>query len=520
MNFTYSELENQNLLFKQRLFETQSLSRIGSWDWNVLTNEVEWSDMMFLLLGYEPNAVIPSYSIAYHHVHDEDKAVYETAIETCLKEKKPYFLKNRMIQDDNAIISVASRGICILDEKGNVIRMMGTVQDITEQINSEQNLIDKEKALERDLLKSQLIADVAHEIRNPLNAILGFSQLLKKPDLSDSTRENYLNLINSSSTVLRSIISNMMDVSKIEANQFHMVLGPCNLNEIMRNMLDQFNNLNSNDLVSLNLSTFLADNESNINTDSNCLIRILSNLLENAQKFTEMGSIHFGYTVSQNLIHFFVTDSGIGIDPKDYDAIFQRFRQMDHQALNSGIGLGLSICEKLVGLLGGDIWVQSEIDKGTTFNFTIPYTKINSTILDKKIRNVRAEDDRPETKILVAEDNVTNFKYLELILKEENYDVIHAKNGQEAVKLVEEEGSIALILMDIRMPIMDGITASELIREINPSIPIVMQSGDIDENVLQLAMDAGCKAILTKPFSELELFEIIEQQLEKSGGNN
>lgn len=519
MNLTYSELEKQHLLFKQRLFETQSLSRIGSWDWNVLTNEVEWSDMMFLLLGYEPNTVIPSYSIAYNHVHDDDKAVYEMTIETCLKEKKPYFLENRIILEDNAIISVASRGTCVLDEKGNVIRMIGTVQDITKQIISKQNFIDKEKAIERDRLKSQILADVSHEIRNPLHAILGFSQLLRKSDLTDSKREYYIDLINSSGNILKSLVSNILDITKFDANELNIVPGPCNLNEIMRNLHSQFNILNTNSSVSLKLSTFLADNESNINTDSNGLIRILSNLLENAQKFTKMGSIHFGYTISQNLIHFFVTDSGIGIDSKDYDTIFQRFGQMNRQDLSSGIGLGLSICKMLVGQLGGDIWVQSEIDEGTTFNFTLPYNKINIKTINQEISNILPEDDRPNITILVAEDNEINFKYLEKILQEENYDVIHVNNGREAVRLVEEEGSIALILMDIRMPIMDGITASELIREINPSIPIIMQTGDINENIHKQAMDSGCKAIVIKPFSELELFAIIDKQLEKSGDN-
>ncbi len=142
--------------------------------------------------------------------------------------------------------------------------------------------------------------------------------------------------------------------------------------------------------------------------------------------------------------------------------------------------------------------------------------------MNMQIYNSHPENDKPKTTILVAEDHVANFKYLEIILKEKNYNVIHAKNGQEAVKLVEEddeERSIELILMDIRMPIMDGITASELIREINPSIPIIMQSGDIKENVLKQAMDTGCDAIVLKPFSKLELFEILEKQLKKSAIN-
>jgi two-component system CheB/CheR fusion protein len=516
LKFPNSALEKQSILFEQRLFETQNLARIGSWDWNVLTNVVQWSEMMFLLLGYEPNEITPSYSIAYNHVHDDDKAVYEKTIDTCLKEKSTYFLKNRIVLDDGTVMFVISRGKCVLDEKGNLIRMIGTIQDISEQIIAEQNVIDKEKALERDRLKSQFIANVSHEIRNPLNAILGFSQLLRNPDLTDYDKENYLDLISSSGTILKSIISNTLDISKIEANELHIVFAPCNLNEIMKNLHTQFNNSNSNSEVTITLSNALADNESSINTDSNRLIQILSNLLENAQKFTKKGSIYFGYTVSQSLIHFFVTDSGKGIDTKHTDIIFQRFRQVDRQALNSGIGLGLSICKKLVALLGGTIEVDSEIDKGATFNFTIVYNKINSTTINGKTLNIHPKNDTSKVTILVAEDNEKNSKYLDIILKAENYAVIHARNGEEAVKLAEEEKSIALIIMDIRMPIMDGITASILIRKMNPTIPIIMQSGHIDEYVQKQIMDIGCNAFIAKPFSESELFEIIEKELEKS----
>ena len=513
MELTLLELKKQNARLKQRLLDTQSLTQVGSWDWDLLTNKVEWTDMMYLLLGHVPHTVEPTYALALHHVHDDDKAIYEKTIEKCLKEKSVYKLRNRIVLDNKTIIPVVSMGRCILNDSGAVIRMVGTVQDVTSQIIAENNLLDKEKAIQSDKNKSVFLAKVSHEIRNPLNAIFGFSEQLRNENLIEENKVDYLNIIQSSCKSLKSIVENILDLSKIDAKEISPSIDTCNLNEIMNNLHRQFSDSNANSSISIRLNKALVDNDSFIKTDNVRLIQILTNLLENALKFTEQGYVEFGYNINNNFIQFFVTDTGMGINPKDYNLIFERFKLVDHQNENSGTGLGLSICKELVNVLGGEIWIDSLINKGSTFYFTIPYSRIDVEIENRGIKIIQQKNNIPEVLVLVAEDNYNNFKYIEVVLKQENYGIIHAKNGQEAVNIIKEKKPIDLIIMDIRMPVMDGITACRLIKEIDINIPIVIQSGDLINDIKKEAKDAGCDAIMVKPFSKDELLEVIEKQL-------
>ena len=517
MQKTTSELSKENEFLKRQLLETQSLSRIGSWNWNVATGEVHWSDMMFLLLGYQPNSVVPSYHAALRHVYEEDQPLYEETLEKCLTEKSGYYLENRIVQVDNTVIRVISRGTCYLDKSGEVLRMIGTVQDITEQLQAEELLRIKEKAEENDRLKSKLLANISHEIRTPLNAILGFSQLLKNPDLSRESLETYIDIINSSGTQLKAIISNILELSKIEANQVSITYSRCNLNKIMDELRIQFKNSFPDKSIALNLRKSLPDDMSIIHTDGNRLIQILSNLLENAQKFTQKGSIDFGYEIHGEFIFFTVTDTGIGIPAEDHQNIFKRFSTLNNPAHIQGTGLGLSIVKELVTLLGGEVSVSSAPGQGASFTFTIPYHPL-------RIKEIE-QHPHPQLRfnlnstILIVEDNTLNFKYLDIILKEKGYETLHARNGKEAVHYFNKGKSIDLVIMDLRMPVMDGIEATQLIRKINPTIPIIMQSGDVLDPIVGRAFAVGCNAFVPKPFSEEELFGIIEKQLKLTSTN-
>ncbi len=288
-------------------------------------------------------------------------------------------------------------------------------------------ILAKEKAEESDNLKSAFLANMSHEIRTPMNSILGFSDLLKRKNLSDEKKEKYLSLIETGGKRLLTLISDIIDVSKIDANQLSINLSIFNLNELLENLRSQFSIQSTNTKVALNVTSALADDKSFIKTDDVRLAQILSNILENAQKFTQNGQIEFGYTVKGKFLHFFVKDTGKGIEQKNHESIFDRFRQVDNEysKSGSGTGLGLSIVKGLVNLLDGEIWVESELENlpagkegGATFYFTLPYIKAEPTIDTEKLDDKYNFDDEIKLTILVAEDEPSNFIYIEALLED------------------------------------------------------------------------------------------------------
>ena len=277
----------------------------------------------------------------------------------------------------------------------------------------------KEKAEESEELKSAFLANMSHEIRTPLNAILGFAHLLKNDiNLKEEEKEEFFEYIESGGKRLLRIITDIVDISKIDAKQISIEKEACNLNELIDTLKKQLSIQFENKKLNLSTSKGLSDVESTIFVDQTRLSQVISNLVENAGKFTNDGKIEFGYTLSGNFIKFYVKDSGIGIDPKDHEAIFQRFRQTDNSfsRKNSGTGLGLSIAKELTKLMQGDIWVESELNKGATFYFTIPFiTKEQETKDSDQKKSILKKDT--ETTILIAEDEFANFAYLKALMR-------------------------------------------------------------------------------------------------------
>jgi len=262
---------------------------------------------------------------------------------------------------------------------GNSVGRVWSFRDITNQKKAEADLIAaKEKAEESDRLKTAFLHNVSHEIRTPMNAIIGFSTLLNDPELSEEDRHQYIDIIFQSGSQLLSIINDIVDIANVESGQARLNLTEFNLNSTLRSLNDQFSIYGKQNFVSIHLKTTLSDKDSKIVTDNTKLVQILSNLINNAIKFTKNGQIDFGYTLKDKYIEFFVSDTGIGIPPEYHSRIFDRFFQVDSAVSRqySGTGLGLSICKGYVELLGGDIKVESELGKGALFLFTIPYLKV------------------------------------------------------------------------------------------------------------------------------------------------
>ena len=344
-----------------------------------------------------------------------------------------------------------------------------------------------------------------------MNSILGFTQILKSGDVSEKERQEFLDIINSSGNQLLTIISDIIDISKVDANQISIHKTSCNINSILDDLFAKFSITIVNPNITLSIHKGLNNIESNIKTDKNRLTQILSNLLENAIKFTEKGTIEFGYTIKDKNLKFYVKDTGYGITKKNQQLIFERFFQAEQKhTFAAGTGLGLSIVKELLKLLDGEIWVVSEIGKGATFYFTIPLIfqeqpKITTTS--------KAQFNNIEITVLIAEDNLPNFLYLKSLFSKYNYQILHALNGAEALKLFNKNKTIDLILMDLKMPVMDGLKTTREIRKIDKNIPIIALTAFAMEDDREKAIEAGCNDYISKPVSNEKLIEIIHKNI-------
>jgi PAS domain S-box-containing protein len=386
-------------------------------------------------------------------------------------------------------------------------------RDITDRIKYEEELIlAKEKAEESDRLKTAFLHNISHEIRTPMNAIVGFSALLNEPDIDSSTRHFYNEMIMHSSDQLLSIITDIIDISNIETNIVKITRSEFLLNSIFRSLHEQFLLRAKEKNITIISEPGLPDEDSIILTDKTKLVQIVSNLLNNALKFTQQGQIKFGYAVKDKLLEFFVSDTGLGIAEEYHKRIFERFYQVENPVtkLFEGTGLGLAISSAYVELLGGEIRLSSTPGGGSTFYFTLPYEKPEDKIIPDSTRRGKVSLVFPEKKkILVAEDVESNFSLIQNFLCRTNVEVKRAFNGKEAVEICLSDRSIDLVLMDIRMPVMNGYTATELIRQSRPEIPIIAQTAFTADR--ERAIECGCSGIILKPFDKKSLLDVISE---------
>lgn len=387
--------------------------------------------------------------------------------------------------------------------------IIGIAWDITELKNTEKARIEaRMKAEQSDKLKTAFLANMSHEIRTPLNAIVGFSRLIVETD-DPEIQKQYDAIINKNTDLLLQLINDILDLSKIEAGTLEFVKKPVDVKELCKNLYD-IHSYKTPPGVKL-----LFDENSpeiTIVSDNNRLAQVLSNLLTNAQKFTTKGEIRFGYERKGKNIEFYVRDTGIGIAPRDINAIFNRFMKLNTFA--QGSGLGLSICRMIVENLGGDIWAESIPGKGSVFRFTLPENKetylpqndnfISTSLMEKKETNKRKV-------ILVAEDVNSNFLLINALLHKE-YDLARAENGKEVVELSRSVNP-DLILMDIKMPEMDGLEATRIIRKERKDLPIIALTAFAFEADRTEALQAGCNDFLTKPVSATELKQTLKKYL-------
>ncbi|WP_198520207.1 CHASE domain-containing protein [Flavobacterium sp. 5] len=396
--------------------------------------------------------------------------------------------------------------------KKNYKKLISSKEKLKETNNELQKA--KIKAEESDKLKSAFLANMSHEIRTPMNGIMGFAELLKENNLSSEQQNDYIEIIEKSGTRLLNIINDIVDISKIEAGQMNVVLSETNIDEQLEYIQTFFKPEAQDKGVLLLMKNSLNEEETIIRTDHEKLYAILINLVKNAIKYTIKGIIEFGYEKKDNHIEFFVKDTGIGISKDRHNAIFERFIQADFsdKMARQGAGLGLSIAKAYVELLGGKIWVESELQKGSTFYFTVPcmiklrdssYTQTNQLTpqVDYQIEKL---------KILVAEDDKISRMLIQKVIEPYSKEIINARTGVEAVKMCRNNPDLDLILMDIQMPQMNGFEATKEIRKFNKNVIILAQTAFALEGDREKTIQIGCNDYISKPINKVELSRLIQ----------
>ena len=394
--------------------------------------------------------------------------------------------------------------------EGRAPLIIGISWDITNMQNIEQELVQARiKAEQSDRLKTAFLANMSHEIRTPLNAIVGFSRLMTIADNAEDEKL-YSDIINQNSEILLQLINDILDLAKIEAGTLEYIRYPMDLGELCRNVYEMHK-----DRVQTGVVLILDNKDTSliINEDQNRIMQVVTNLITNAIKFTFKGEIRFGFEVREEYIDFYVKDTGMGISEEKIKMIFERFVKLN--TFVQGTGLGLAICRVIVEKLGGEITAESKLNEGSTFRFTIPYKA------GKKCPESGRGTKCPESgstglrkvlqrrTVLVAEDVDSNFLLLKTLLGK-RCNLLWAKNGEDAVNQFKEHQP-DLILMDIKMPHMDGLEATRLIRSYSKEVPIVALTAFAFEPDKDRAIEAGCDDCLTKPVSQNALEKVLDK---------
>ncbi|MCF8232600.1 MAG: PAS domain S-box protein [Bacteroidales bacterium] len=408
----------------------------------------------------------------------------------------------------------------ILDESGQIAHFVGVKEDITEKKNMVEDLKQaKEKAEESDRLKSAFLANMSHEIRTPMNGILGFTDLLQEPELTTDEKDQYINMIQKSGKRMLNTVNDIVEISKIEAGIISLEPDNINVNTCIKDLAQFFEPEAEKKGLELKIDPLLPEHASELYIDQNKFESVLSNLIKNAIKYTNQGSVHVGCFLRETHVEFYVQDNGIGIPKERQAAIFKRFEQADISDTRAfeGSGLGLAISKAYVEMFNGDIWLESEVNQGSIFHFTVPLGKKAAketdadldTSEEKEKSKKGMNNSNNKLKILIAEDDEDSYAYLTAILKKWEGLFLRAVTGTEAVEKYNQNPDIDLILMDIKLPGGDGYEATRKIREHDSKVPIIAQTAYAMSGDRKKALDAGCNDYIAKPIKKNELIEKI-----------
>jgi PAS domain S-box-containing protein len=494
-----------------------------------------WSPNVELVLGYTAEEMFAmGQPGAIKIINQDDLAKVNSLIgELMAKGGGPYSIEYRFSAKDGTVRHISESGHAFVDEVNMPIYAIGSIRDITDrkqaelllkiktdeiEAQNEELRLAKEKAEESDHLKTAFLQNMSHEIRTPMNAIIGFSDLLKDENKDKPKLEKYTTIISQRCNDLLEIIDGILDIAKIESGQLPVNIEECNLCELFSELtyfFIEYQKRINKQHIKFSLQARCDLSENIIVTDKIKLKQIFINLITNAFKFTDEGKIEGGCKFDEyhNLI-FYVSDTGIGIPSDKQNLVFERFAQLNQFSKKNigGTGLGLSIVKGLVSLLGGEIFLVSEQGKGSTFTFTIPYNITLSLHQEPSQIKKSTKSNLSNKTILIVEDDLYNAEYLKDILSSIGLNILQAENGKEAVKLSISQ-PVDMVLMDVRMPDIDGYEATRQIRQHKPKLIIIAQTAYASLDEKQKAINAGCNDYISKPTKKDVLLLILYKHL-------
>jgi len=454
-------------------------------------------------------------------LHPDDVSYAEKRREQ-LEVSGTYEAELRIRHKDSSFIVLSSKSVTIKDDNDQLMGYLVISRDITSIKETQTELIlAKERAEESNRLKSTFLANISHEIRTPLNSIVGFANLLSDVSDDKEVRDEYIGYLNSNTERLLQIISDIIDLSRLENSEIEIHYDPVRVNSVLDYVKSFAEGLikRSGKEIELVCNRNLKEDRDIVYTDEVWLKRVFRHLLDNAVKFTRAGTIEVSSAMAGTSLMFTVKDTGIGISKDHLQNIFEQFRQEvdGHHRPFEGLGVGLTLTKHVVEQMDGYLWVESEKGSGSEFFFTIPYRPVEKS----SARNTKKKEEvqKPDSflwqgkKILIADDNHDILKYLNRILSDTGVEVVQARSGEEALQVVIDNNDLDLILLDMQMEEMNGLEATREIRKIRPAIPIVAQTAFIYEEEQDIILDAGCDACLIKPVRQEQLYSVVSNLL-------
>jgi len=522
-NITEAKLAQEKLAESERqLKEAQRIAQLGSWEFDIEAKKTTWSDETFRILGFEPDSIQPSMQAYLELIHTDDLAAQTNYLKNSIEQGIAFDTEFKAKLKNNTIRILSSKAQPFI-KNAKVIKLYGTLLDITERKHQEDELKDaKDKADSANRAKSIFLANMSHEIRTPMNAILGYSRLLAKI-MTSAQQKEYIDIIETSGKNLLALINDILDLSKIEAGKLNIEYKPSSPQIIF----DEIRNIFHLKAVEKGIDFYTVVDEEipeALIIDETRLRQVLFNVVGNAIKFTDNGfvklSVSKNYTdesLSKIDLHFEIEDSGIGIAEDQFDEIFKAFQQQKGQGNKfGGTGLGLTITKSLVEMMNGKISVESSLHKGSRFTINLFEVAIASTSSTKKTISPKEIESLTfdHSTILVVEDNDFNMHLMKTILELKKIKVLTAGNGERAIEILLSI-PIDLILMDMKMPIMDGYTATKIIKENQKisNIPLIALTAEVMKDDKERIKSIGCDGFLSKPVDELELFDELKKFL-------
>ncbi len=506
--------EKINASIKQ-LKEAQELSKMGNWEVDVKTGAITWSDQLYKIYGFEPGEVPLTSDHLAQFNYEVDRDIIRNTMANAIKEKKSFNFDYRIKTWNNEVKVLNTLGEVYLDDKGEVIKLAGTNQDITERIET---ITELHRAEEAARAKQQFLSNMSHEIRTPMNAIIGFTKVLLKTRMTEKQKQ-YLDAIKVSGDTLLVLIDDILDLAKVESGKMTFERIPFDLETSISTMMLLYENKIEEKHLKL-IKVFDSRIPEIVIGDPMRLHQIILNLISNAVKFTSKGKITVGIHLLKEVndyvsIEFYVKDTGIGIPEDKLETIFEKFQQASSSTSRTygGTGLGLAIVKQLVEAQGGTIKLESKLDEGSTFSFVLTFKKGDITDMEEKIKEEEyLEFEMKNINILVVEDNEFNQLLIKKLLHDLGCQQDVAENGKIAIEKIKEN-HFDLVLMDLHMPEMDGYEATKIIRNEMPSpksqVPIIALTADVTNMDFDKCKEDGMNDYVAKPVDENILYKKI-----------